>query len=32
MVNINNGLSLMRAVQAEATRLAGAVLTERDRA
>jgi GH24 family phage-related lysozyme (muramidase) len=32
MVNINNGLSLMHAVQTEATRLAGAVLAERDRA
>jgi len=32
MVNLNNGLSLMRAIQAEATRLAGEVLTERDRA
>lgn len=32
MVNINNGVSLMRAVQAEATRLARDVLTEHDRA
>ncbi len=32
MVNINNGLSLMRAIQAEATKLARDVLTERDRA
>jgi GH24 family phage-related lysozyme (muramidase) len=32
MVNIHNGLSLMRAVQAEATQLARDVSNERDRA
>ena len=32
MVNINNGLSLMRAIQAEAVTLARDVLAERDRA
>ena len=32
MVNVHNGLSLMRAIQAEARKLASDVLTERDRA
>jgi hypothetical protein len=32
MVNVNNGLSLMRAIQAEAMSLAQDVLTESDRA